>query len=189
MIFICTLASAMLPSCTSSDKKEQRIAGTAVNARGPNNSHPLPVGPGSRNNSSVKLSATPGNTVPHPHDVSDSQCPNYDTTSLEAKATSELSTNNFVDSMGDFASSAKFRINCMKATSGFFHYKQEAYAAVDSYGIAEALKLGKVGTDNIPQMLAGSKMFASDVIAHGDVPGSVIAQMRKITSDFQGVRN
>lgn len=121
------------------------------------------------------------------HDVSDSNCPNYDTTTLEEKATGELSNDDFVGSMGDFASSAKFRIECMKSTAGFSHYKQEAYAAVDSYGIAEALKLGHVGTDNISNMLAGAKMLATDVLNHGDVPDSVATQMRKIATDFDSV--
>jgi hypothetical protein len=121
--------------------------------------------------------------------VSNSECPDYKTTPLEDKATRELSSDDFINSMGNFATATKFRINCMKSTSGFPHYKQEAYAAVDGYGTAAAIKLGGVGANYIPSALAGAKMLAADVLAHGDVSDSVAAQMRKITSDFMSLGN
>ncbi len=172
LVAIFTVGSALLSSCGAKSKDTTE---TVISHR--------------HHRESKARRSTQAQLQQSQHDLSDSNCPNYDTTSLEDKATGELSNDDYVDSMGDFASSAKFRIECMKSTSGFSHYKQESYAAVDSYGVAMALKLGNIGADQRQEMVVGSKMLAKDVLAHGNVPSSVATQMEKIANDFQGVGN
>lgn len=105
------------------------------------------------------------------------------TTSVEDRATSDLTGDNYLDAMGHFAEADQWRINCMKNSSGFSHTKQEAYAAVDAYGIAEAMKLGNMPSSEVDKILAGANMFAGDVLSHDNVPEAVREQMEKIQSD------